>query len=124
MKAHITDAIALGLKENEAVWDDLDTGFGVRRQRRNAVFIVRYRQNRKRQCLTIGCHGELSAEEARCRALTILESVRKRTPETTPWNIRRSKNGLLYFGEVAERYLNEFAKPRKSRNRFRLIAGI
>jgi integrase len=42
-----------------------------------------------------------------------LEAIRKRTPDPTPWNIRRSKNGQLYFGEVAERYLTEFAKPRK-----------
>ncbi|HEY2010064.1 MAG TPA: site-specific integrase [Rhizomicrobium sp.] len=113
MRAHITDELAKRLKENEVFWDDLDTGFGVRRQRRSAVFIVRYRQNRVRQCITIGRHEDISAEEARRKAQTILEAVRKRAPEPVPWNMRRSKNGMQYFGEVAERYLAEFAKPRK-----------
>jgi len=113
MRAKITDAIARQLKENEVVWDDLDTGFGVRRQRRSAVFIVRYRQNRKRHCITIGHHRELSAEEARCKARALLESVRTRAPDDKPWSIPRSQKGTLYFGELAERYLNEFATPRK-----------
>jgi integrase len=113
MRAHITDEVAKRLKENEVVWDNLDTGFGVRRQRCRSVFIVRYRENRKRHCVTIGPYGELSAEEARHKARTILETVRKRAPSSLPWSIRRSKKGSLYFGEVAERYLNEFAQPRK-----------
>ena len=113
MRAHITDELAKRLKENQVFWDDSDTGFGVRRQRRSAVFVVRYRQNRVRQCVTIGRHEEISAEEARRKAQTILATVRKRASDLIPWNIRRSKNGILYFGEVAERYLNEFAKPRK-----------
>jgi integrase len=113
MKAHITDQVAQQLKANQVVWDDLDTGFGVRRQLRSSVFIVRYRENRKRQCVTLGRHDELSAEEARSKARAILGSVRKRTTDPLPWSIRRSKKGTLYFGEVAERYLNEFARPRK-----------
>jgi integrase len=116
MKAHITDALAKGLKENEVFWDDRDTGFGVRRQRHSSIFIVRYRENRKRQCVTIGRYGELSADEARLKARTILESIRKRTPGSKPWSIRRSKSGSVYFGEVAERYLIEFAEPRKKQN--------
>jgi integrase len=113
MRAHITDEVAKRLKEYEVIWDDLDTGFGIRRQRRSAIFIVRYRQNRVRQCVTIGRHEDVSAEEARHKAKTILQSIRRRAPNPATWNVRRSKNGLLYFGEVAERYLTEFAKPRK-----------
>src|ERR1700722_4413638 len=103
MKANITDQIAKSLKENEVFWDDLDTGFGVRRQRRSSVFIVRYRQNRVRQCVTIGRHEDISAEEARRKGQAILEAVRKRALEPAPWIIRRSKNGMQYFGEAAER---------------------
>jgi integrase len=113
MKTHITERVAKQLKEKEVIWDDLDTGFGVRRQRNSVVFIVRYRKNRERHCVTLGQHGQISAEEARRKAQAILETVRKRTPDQQPWNVRRSKNGLLYFGEVAERYINEFAQPRK-----------
>jgi integrase len=113
MRAHITDEVAKKLKENEVIWDNLDTGFGVRRQRCSCVFIVRYREHRRRHCVTIGLYGELSAEEARHKARTILETIRKRAPLPLPWSIRRSKKGTLYFGEVAERYLNEFAQPRK-----------
>jgi integrase len=113
MRANITDQIAKQLKKNDIVWDDLDTGFGVRRQLRSSVFIVRYRKNRIRECVTLGHHDKLSAEEARSKARVVLESVRRRTIDPLPWSIRRSKKGTIYFGEVAERYLNEFAQPRK-----------
>jgi integrase len=113
MRAHITDELAKLLKQDEVFWDDLDTGFGVRRQRRSAVFVVRYRQNRVRQCITIGCHEDISADEARRKAQSILKTVRKRALDPATWSIRRSKKGPLYFGEIAERYLSEFAKPRK-----------
>jgi len=113
LKAHITDEVAKRLRENEVLWDNLDTGFGVRRQRRSAVFIVRFRKNRTRICVTLGHHGDLSADQARQKARTILQTARKRSPHQAPWTILRSKKGSLYFGEVAERYLNEFAKPRK-----------
>lgn len=113
MRTHITDELARRIKENEVFWDDLDTGFGVRRQRHSAVFVVRYRQNRVRRCVTIGRHEEMSAEIARHKAQAILRAVRKRAIVPAPWSIKRSKNGTLYFGELAERYLNEFAKPRK-----------
>jgi integrase len=119
LKAHINDKIAQQLKEKDVVWDDLDSGFGVRRQLRSAVFIVRYRKNRKRTCITLGRFGDLSAEEARSKARAILESVRKRGVNAPVWTIRRSKSGLLYFGELAERYLTEFAKPRKKQKSLR-----
>lgn len=113
MKAHITDELAARLEENNVIWDDLDTGFGIRRQRHKAVFLVRYRQNRIRRCLSLGSCREISAADARQKACIILESVRTRAPSPTKLDIRRSKNGQTYFGEVAERYLQEFAKPRK-----------
>ena len=47
------------LGQGQTVWDDAVTGFGVRRQRRAAVYVFKYRDKSGRQrFLTIGRHGE------------------------------------------------------------------
>jgi integrase len=113
MKGVITDGTATALPRNQVLWDDLDPGFGVRRQREIAVFIVRYRQNGVRRHITLGRQPELTAAEARSKARVILDAARKQEAPQVPWDIPRSKSGTVYFGEIAERYLHEFAKPRK-----------
>jgi integrase len=113
MKGRVTDEAASTLPKNQVLWDDLDPGFGVRRQREIAVFIVRYRQNGVRRHITLGRQPELTAAEARSKAKIILDAARRQETSEVPWEIPRSKSGAVYFGEIAERYLHEFAKPRK-----------
>ena len=116
MKGRVTDGAASTLPKNQVLWDDLDPGFGVRRQREIAVFVVRYRQNGVRRHITLGRQPELTATEARSKARAILDAARRRESPEVPWEIRRSKSGTVYFGEIAERYLHDFAKPRKKQS--------
>jgi integrase len=114
MKGAITGESSAALPQNQILWDDLDPGFGVRRQRDVRVFIVRYRQNGVRRHLTLGTLEEITIEDARQKARTILDAARP-CNDSTPhaWKIRRSKSGDVYFGEFAEHYLHDFAMPRK-----------
>jgi integrase len=114
MKRNITEQAAVTLRENQIIWDVLDMGFGVRRQRDVPVFMVRYRQNKMRRHVTLGTLKELSVQEARQKARIILDAAKCRhDPIPQTWKIRRSKSGAVDFGEFAERYLSEFAAPRK-----------
>src|SRR3954468_11546879 len=87
MKGRVTDEAASTLPKNEVLWDNLDPGFGVRRQREIAVFIVRYRQNGIRRHITLGREPELTAAEARSKAKVILDAARKQEPPEIPWEI-------------------------------------
>jgi len=114
MKGRITEQAALSLLPGQVLWDDLEMGFGVRRQRVVAGFIVRYRQNRVRRHVTLGTLPEITADEAREKARIILDAAKTWGSSEPPrWKIRRSKAGTIYFGEFAERYIYEFATPRK-----------
>jgi integrase len=113
MRGQIDDGAARALPKKEVLWDCLDPGFGVRRQGKVAVFLVRYRQNGVRRYLTLGRQPEMSADEARAKAKILLDAAKKQKAPKPKWVIVRSKSGTVYFGEFAERYLNDFAKPRK-----------
>lgn len=113
MRGQIDDDAARTIPRGEVLWDYLEPGFGARRQGRLAVFIVRYRQNGVRRHLTLGRQPEMSAAEARTKAKIILDAAQNKRAPTAPWQIPRSKSGTVFFGEIAERYLTDFARPRK-----------
>jgi integrase len=114
MKGLITNESVAALPQKQILWDDLNPGFGVRRQRDIRVFVVRYRQNGVRRHLTLGALEEITIEDARQKARTILDAARPwNDAAPRAWQIRRSKTGDVYFGEFAERYLRDFATPRK-----------
>jgi integrase len=116
MRGTINEDAARALKQSTVLWDYANPGFGLRRQGEIAVFFVRYRQNGVRRQLTLGREREMSAAEARTKALVILDAAAKQKIVITKWQIRRSKSGNKFFGEVAERYLETFAIPRKKRS--------
>src|SRR5215469_614279 len=63
------DALAPG----STIWDTTVRGFGVRRQRRDAVYILKHRVDGKQRFVTIGRHGSpWTPETARKEALRIL----------------------------------------------------
>jgi hypothetical protein len=95
------------------LWDYSEPGFGLRSQGKLAVFIVRYRQNGVRRHLTLGRQPEMSTAEARIKAKIILDAAKNERAPAAQWEIARSKSGASFFGEIAERYLSDFAKPRK-----------
>src|SRR3954463_12162798 len=100
MKGRIDDDAVRTLPTKEVLWDSLDPGFGLRRQGQVAVFIVRYRQNGERRHLTLGRQPEMSVDEARAEAKTILDAAKKHESPKPAWKIPRSKSGTIYFGEI------------------------
>jgi hypothetical protein len=115
MRGIIDDNAIRALPKKAVLWDYANPGFGIRRQGQLAVFFVRYRQNDYRRHITIGRHPEMSVDEARTKALIILDAA-KREPVNAKWEIRRSKLGKVFFGEIAESYLSTIATPRKKRS--------
>lgn len=114
MKGLISDLAINSLLKNQVLWDHLDIGFGVRRQWDAPIFIVRYRYNKVRHQVTLGTSKALSIDEARRKAKVILDAAKhSKKPKAQEWQIRRSRSGTVYFGEFAERYIREFATPRK-----------
>ena len=74
----ITIKAVQGLPAGETIWDDAVRGFGVRRQRRDPTYILKYRHAGTQRFLTIGPHGspwtpDTARREAR-RLLGILAS--------------------------------------------------
>jgi hypothetical protein len=124
MKTHITDELVAHLKEKDVVWDDLDTGFGVRRQRHSSIFIVRYRADRKRHCITIGRHSEISAEEARDKARSILANVRKRTINRRRGMFANRSAELCILEKLPSDIWLNLQRHGKNRNLFEPTAAI
>jgi hypothetical protein len=68
----ITKRLADGLAAGQTIWDTELTGFGVRRQRRNASFVLKYTFRGRQRFYTIGRHGLITVEEARSDARRLL----------------------------------------------------
>jgi hypothetical protein len=68
----ITKRLVDGLAAGQTIWDAEITGFGVRRQRRDASFVLKYLFRRRQRFYTIGRHGIITVEEARTDARRLL----------------------------------------------------
>lgn len=71
-RQRITKRLVDGLGAGETIWDFELTGFGVRRQRRNASFVLKYMFQGRQRFYTIGRHGVITVEEARTEARRLL----------------------------------------------------
>jgi integrase len=63
------------LPQGETLWDTTVSGFGVRRQTKAAVYIVKYRAAGQQRMLTIGKHGAWTPDRARREAKRLLGEV-------------------------------------------------
>jgi integrase len=104
----ITKTDVDGLEPNSMLWDPTLTGFGVRRQTRSRVYIVRYQWRGQQRIDTLGKHGPLTVDRARTEALRRLglaaTGVDPRGPDTV----------ALTFTDCAERYLAALTAKRLS----------
>jgi integrase len=101
------------LPAGATAWDSEVRGFGVRRQRRNAVYIVKFRDAAGRQRLiTIGRHGpgEWSADRARREAIKIRGMV---VAGQDPAADRDQAKNAPTFAEFSARYMAEYAEAQK-----------
>jgi hypothetical protein len=74
-RQRITKRLVDGLAAGETVWDAELTGFGVRRQRRDASFVLKYSFRGRQRFYTIGRHGVLAVEAGRAAARRLLGLV-------------------------------------------------
>lgn len=101
------------LQPGSTIWDTEVRGFGVRRQRRDAVYILKYRDGGGRQRLvTIGRHGQgdWSPDRARREAERLKGLVRDGKDPATE---RDQAKAAPTLAEFAARYMSEYAEPQK-----------
>jgi integrase len=72
MIGKITKTTVERLGLNAVLWDQSLVGYGVRRQRRSAFYLVRYRLNGRQRFHTIGRHGAFTPDTARREAQRLL----------------------------------------------------
>lgn len=107
----ITISSVDGLKQNEVIWDTEVHCFGVRRQIRDKVYIVKTRVNGKQRQFTIGKHGSpWTPTEARTQAKRILGDIASGEDLHA---VRAGKRQQATVSELAERYIKEHAIPNK-----------
>lgn len=104
---------ALKPVEKETVfWDDTLPGFGLRaRPSGRKTFIIQYRNSDGRtRKVTLGVYGRLTPDEARHEAKLMLAEVDK---GNDPAELRDWNRAAPTVSDLAERYINEHAVPKK-----------
>src|SRR6478672_4123291 len=87
----ITNSLVDRLKSGCTLWDDDCRGFGVRRQVRDASYILKVRIHGRQRFLTIGKHGApWTPETARMRARRLLGKLLK-AKTRPPYAIRNGQ---------------------------------
>lgn len=110
-KKKITLSVAKALKPGELVWDTEITGFGIRCQRRDKVYIFSKRIKGRQRQITIGKHGEpWTVEMARDRARILLGAIAE---GKDPAQIRDDSKSRPTISELCDRYIDEYAVPHK-----------
>jgi integrase len=105
----ITQKLASSLLPGQTVWDKTVIGFGIRKQRRAAVYVFKYRQRGRQRFITIGRHGSpWTTEMARDAAKRHLWGLAEgRGPAD------HRDRSVPSFAEFAERYMASYAAGRK-----------
>lgn len=98
------------LEIGDVLWDADVAGFGVRRQRRDRVYVLKYRFEGRQRWISIGRHGSpWTPEAARREAKRLLGIVAdRRDPAAFRDALRRAET----IGELAARYLSDHAELR------------
>ena len=97
----------LSVNGKDAVFSNHDlAGFGIRvYPSGKKVFVVQTRAFGRSKCLTLGSHGELSAEKARKNAVAIIAQIKKGQPPIPP-EPAPDPTGA----DLAERYQREYVE--------------
>lgn len=113
----ITADVVEAVSPGETVWDIEVRGFGVRRQSRDTVYVLKTRIAGAQRYLTIGRHGSswregklLGPALARREAQRLVGMIRD---GKDPTQERDQAKTALSFAELAARYVTEYAEPRK-----------
>jgi integrase len=101
------------------VWDGKLSGFGVRVRPTGAMsFIIVYRAGTGRTApfrrYTIGSVGKMAPDAARNQAKILLGAVANGSDPAEQKRLNRPEKGRLTFDQLAQLYLDQYAKPKKS----------
>lgn len=122
----ISKAVVDRLKPGSAAWDMDVRGFGVRRQRRDAVYVLKYRAGGKQRLYTIGLHGSpWTPDKARSEAVRLRGLI---AAGSDPAAGREATKAVPFFDEFADTYLREVSeahkKPSTVKEERRIVAQI
>ena len=114
MKSKLTktavEAIKPGLKDAYA-WDDRVHGFGVKVTPRGArIYVIKYRSGGAQRWIVLGRHGEITAEQARAKAVRLRGAIAN---GEDPARVRDERAAEPTVDQFADRYLEEYAEPHK-----------
>lgn len=99
------------LATGEALWDGETRGFGVRRQRRDATFVLKVRIHGRQRFLTIGKHGApWTVETARKEALRLLSAIAQ---GHDPAGEREDARDAMTVGELADAFLSRHVATKR-----------
>jgi integrase len=99
------------LRPGETIWCVKPRGFGVRRQRRDAVYMIKARIQERQRFITIGVHGKpWTPETARKRAVELFGII---AAGGDPASERDAQKAAVTVEAFFERYLKEHAQPKK-----------
>src|SRR6516165_5400888 len=112
----VTKVVVDRLPISGVVWDADVRGFGVRRQQRDASYVLKVRVGSRQRFLTIGRHGApWTPETARREARRLLGEI---AAGRDPADARANRKSSPIFSEFADRYLSEHVlvskKPRSA----------
>src|SRR5262249_2071581 len=104
MIAKLTKAVVDKLPLNSVCWDETVRGFGCRKQRRDAFYVLRYRINGKQRLISIGRHGSpWTVELARREAQRLLGQVVSGV-DPSPKAVETDRSSDT-FGQILNGYL-------------------
>ncbi len=106
-RQRITKRLVDGLGTGDTVWDSELTGFGVRRQRRNPSFVLKYTFRGRQRFYTIGRHGLMTADEARIEARRLLGLAASGIDLATAREKRAPESAGLSVADLCSAYLKE-----------------
>jgi integrase len=107
----ITKTTVDRLKPGATAWDSDVRGFCVRKQRRDAVYALKYRVGGKQRLYTIGLHGSpWTVEKARTEAVRLRGAI---ADGVDPALLREAMREAPSFDAFADRYLDEVSDTHK-----------
>jgi integrase len=114
MKARLTKTLVEALEPESRdvyAWDNRIAGFGVKVTPRGArVYVLKYRAGRLQRWMTLGRHAEITAEQARAKAIMLRGSI---AGGTDPARSRDEGAAEPTVDDLANRYLEQYATPYK-----------
>ena len=118
--ARITKSVVESLKPKQMVWDAEVRGFGARCQKRDRVYVLKYRASGQQRWFTIGKHGApWTAEQARREAKRLLGLV---AAGQDPGKGKAQSRSAQTMAELCDQFVDEHISA-KSKSRTATVRG-